>query len=254
MKSKLRLKLKDVDDIIKNTSYEKKIELAQFCIDSALKTSKRQCVAFSGGKNSLVVLHMVLQKKNDVIVLFNNTTNEMPETLKYVRWLAKEWKLNFYEVKPETNFWKIVDKYGFPHHRRYYNKKPKCCYYLKIKPAEAFYKEHGVDCVFTGISAYESRVRKICAVKQGMLYKNKKYLKAYPIIFWSDDDVWKYIEENNLPVNPAYKKYKINRIGCIACTGFINWQKKMQKINPRLYEYVMRKMGQSLIIKEEDIK
>jgi len=238
------LKIGDVEDIVKNTPYEKKLELAKFCIDEALKNSKRPCVAFSGGKNSLVVLHMVLQKKPDVMVVFNNTTNEMAETLKYVRWLAKEWNLNFHEIRPETNFWRVVERYGFPHHNRYYNKEPKCCYYLKTKPADKFYREKEVDCVFTGISAYESRVRKLWAAKQGMLYKSKHYLKAYPVIFWNEKDIWRYISEHGLPVNPAYEKYGIDRIGCIACTGFIGWQEKMLKINPRLYRFVMRKMGQ----------
>ena len=243
-------KLKDVENILDNTPYDKKLELAQFCVDEALKVSKNPCIAFSGGKNSLVVLHMVIKKNPDVMVLFNNTTNEMPETLKYVRWLAKEWELNFYEVRPNTNYWKIVEKYGFPHHNRYYNKEPKCCYYLKKKPAEKFYKEHNIDCVFTGISAYESRVRKIWAATQGMFYKSKNWLHTYPIMFWSEEDVWAYIKENDLPVNPAYEKYGIDRTGCIACTGFIGWQEKMLKVNPKLYEYVMRKMGQTLLIEE----
>jgi len=230
--------------------YEKKLDIAQFTVETALNKAKRPCVAFSGGKNSLVVLHMVLQHKSDVMVLFNNTTNEMPETLKYVRWLAKEWNLNLYEVRPETNYWKVVEKYGFPHHNRWY-KKAKCCYYLKEKPAKNFYIKNEVDCIFTGISGVESRVRKINTAKRGFLYTvkldDKRVLKANPLAVWTDRDVWRYIEENNLPVNPAYEKYDLDRTGCIACTGFIGWQEKMRRINPRLYEYVMRKMGQTTL-------
>ena len=37
-----------------------------------------------------------------------------------------------------------------------------------------------------------------------------------PIIDWSDRDVWEYIEDQNIPVNPLYK-CGWSRVGCIGC-------------------------------------
>lgn len=40
-------------------------------------------------------------------------------------------------------------------------------------------------------------------------------IQLSPIIDWSDNEVWDYINRNNLPINPEYKQSK--RIGCIVC-------------------------------------
>jgi phosphoadenosine phosphosulfate reductase len=238
----------------KDKPLEEKIELSHRVIEMALSKSRRPAVAFSGGKNSLVVLHMVLQHKPDVAVVFNNTTNEFPETLKFVRQIAEEWDLNFHEVKPKLNFWQVVKKYGFPSTSRWYDKEPKCCKYLKTRPAAKFYKEKRIDCVFTGISAFESRVRLLWLMHAGMIYEVKneggvryRFTKVAPIGFWTNVDVWRYIEQHNLPVNPAYKKYGIDRIGCMVCTGHLRWKEQLHKVSPVLYRKVMHMMGYSVL-------
>jgi phosphoadenosine phosphosulfate reductase len=233
---------------------EKKVELSKKVIEYALKRSEKPCVAFSGGKNSLVVLHMVLQYNPDVTVLYNNTRNEFPETVKFVRELAKAWNLNFHEVKPDTNFWAIVKKYGYPHVQRYKYKEPKCCKYLKNRPAALFYKENGIDCVFTGISAYESRARLLFLIKEGLVYKVKRLgdvrytlLKVAPVGHWTDKDIWEYIRKNELPVNPAYEKYGIDRVGCRICTGHLGWREQLKKVCPAIYRKIMMDMGQMVL-------
>ncbi len=40
-------------------------------------------------------------------------------------------------------------------------------------------------------------------------------ITLYPIVDWSDQDVWDYIKKHNLPINPEYKH--CNRVGCIIC-------------------------------------
>jgi phosphoadenosine phosphosulfate reductase len=40
-------------------------------------------------------------------------------------------------------------------------------------------------------------------------------LTLYPIIDWTDENVWDYIKKHKLPINPEYKENK--RIGCLVC-------------------------------------
>lgn len=80
-----------------------KIRFAQGTIAQSLAVCRRRpAVAFSGGKDSLVLLHMVREQRPDVAVVYGNTGVEYPECVKFSRWLAREWNLNFHEAKPGT--------------------------------------------------------------------------------------------------------------------------------------------------------
>jgi len=80
-----------------------KIRFAQGTIAQSLAVCRRRpAVAFSGGKDSLVLLHMVREQRPDVAVVYGNTGVEYPECVKFSRWLAAEWNLNFHEAKPGT--------------------------------------------------------------------------------------------------------------------------------------------------------
>lgn len=51
-----------------------------------------------------------------------------------------------------------------------------------------------------------------------------------PLINWVDDDIWKYIAEEKIPLNPLYE-CGFNRVGCIGCpmTGFKGRTKEFER-------------------------
>ena len=258
-------------DRLRNLPYEKKLEMSHEIIQEALSKFQRYAVAFSGGKDSLVVLHLLRQYKPDILTVFVNTRVEMPETIKYIKQLIKDWNLNFVELRGKYTFWDIVRKYGLPatrflsEHRIQLAKKglakyegaPKCCWYLKEEPAIKFFHKKHIQCVFFGITWDESYNRKWAIIRKGTLFyhTSHRHYKCYPIAYWSTLDVWRYIEENNLPVNPAYDK--VDRVGCITCTAYIGWEKDMAKLYPGLYRKICSMLGVNLItdyIDDEDDK
>jgi len=203
-------------------------------------------VSCSFGSCSIVVLHMALQVKPDIKVVFNNTGVEYPETYAYRTLLKEEWNLNLIETKPEKSFWECVEEYGFPLIRSTGNRKnhfkPRCCIFLKEKPMAKACKEFGIEASMTGLRCAESGVRMYTLAQRGQAYHTKKWgslWRFHPIGFWSHKQVWDYLETHKIPINEIYSKGK-DRSGCMPCTGFLHWEKQLAKANLKMYRYVQK--------------
>lgn len=239
-------------ETMKNKPLEEKIEYSLSLIKKVFQDHNplRCCVACSFGKDSIVMLHLVRQINPNVKVIFSNTGVEFRETIQFKDFIVKEWNLNYTELKPIKTFWQCVEEYGFPdlrylsEQRKKKQKKgtPKCCYYLKEKPAFDFYRQNGIKAVFVGLTWDESYTRRWRIIRYGDYYysKKKRIYTVLPIAYWNTDEVWQYVRDHNLPINPAYEKYGVDRIGCITCTGYIGWKKEMARLYPKLYKKIMK--------------
>ena len=221
---------------------------------------KHIAIACSFGKDSITILHMALKYDSNILVLFNNTKCEFPETIKYKNMLKELWNLNLIEVPPLKTFWQCITEYGLPTVRKSGGKgsnSPKCCYYLKEKPAMLSYKKYGIIAILTGITADENINRKLLIARYngsnqekdevrfcGQRYyaKTQGLWKYHPIAYWTEKDVWNYIKRNNIPINPVYTKWNgiYNRCGCLPCTAYLDWEKKLPKSHPKLYRKLKR--------------
>lgn len=66
-------------------------------------------VAFSGGKDSTALLHLVRQLYPDVPAVFCDTGLEFPEIKQFVRQTE-----NVTILRPDMSFKKVIEKYGYP--------------------------------------------------------------------------------------------------------------------------------------------
>lgn len=177
-------------------------------------------VAFSGGKDSCVILDLVKRAGVKFSAHLNITTVGPPEVLKFVR-------QNYPEVtmeKPKISMKKLIEKKGILPTRlaRY------CC---------AEFKERGGigRFVVTGVRHAESvRRRKWKLIEPCRQPNGKRYI--HPIIEWSDDEVWEYIKTYKVPYCSLYDE-GFKRIGCVCCP-FAGEQKKRQDIKrwPNIYK------------------
>lgn len=207
-------------------------------------------VAFSGGKDSEVVLYLCLQQKPDIEVIFHNSGVEYPETLSIIKRLKSEWNLNLKITHPLTTFWEIADRYGLPYGSIRGNsmgRKIRCCYHLKEKPMYRALIENGWLAYFAGVTAIESSTRMFTARDKGICFLHKHWdvYKIYPILWWNEEEVWEFIKENNLPYNELYDK-GMTRTGCMTCTAYKDWEKRMSVYNPKLYKMLKERMDKQL--------
>ena len=89
-----------------------------------------------------------------------------------------------------------------------------CCSIRKVGPLARALSE--LDCWITGVRRDQSPTR-ADAPKLGWDEKHELW-KASPLADWTDDDVWAYVRERELPVNPLHGRGYAS-IGCTHCTA-----------------------------------
>lgn len=95
-------------------SLEQKIDHSLFTIETFLARLNGQCyVAFSGGKDSTVLLDLVRRIDKTIPAVFVNTGNEYPDIVYFVRKLKAQ-GYNIIELHPEHKPKQVWEKYGFP--------------------------------------------------------------------------------------------------------------------------------------------
>ena len=189
----------------------------------ALNPEDGYFVGFSGGKDSQVLLDLVKRAGVKYKAHYNVTTIDPPENVRFIRQYYPE--VHF--IHPRQTFIKLIEKRGLPtaFHRF-------CCEELKEKTGAG-------NVVLTGVRADESTKRSKyneVAIKSNRVehadrskkhtieeieqnehrcIKGKDAIMIYPILNWTESEVWQYIADNHLPHNPCYEI--AGRVGCMFC-------------------------------------
>ena len=193
-------------------------------------------VTTSGGKDSSVCVELAIRAGIPFEVMHNHTTADAPETVYFVRDEFKRLEamgikctLNkpVYKGAP-TSMWSLIPQKLMPPTRlvRY------CCSVLKEQGGAGRFISTGVRWdESTSRKANRGIYEKIASEKtqriilnndnddRRMLFENCR-LKAKrvvnPIIDWTDDDVWGFIQDAKIPINPLYGE-GFCRVGCVGC-------------------------------------
>lgn len=185
----------------RTSSFRRKVEQAQEIIRDALERMASPYIAFSAGKDSTVVLHLVRSIAPDTVAVWSDDEWNLPETIALVeqtpnlhriaaRVQHAEWFTSWDTDEPDLPVGTIwVDA-----------------------PAndglQTFAKMQGYDGAFIGLRADENSRRRVHLRKFSTLYfaANHNVWQCNPIAWWSVQDVWAYIHSHQVPYNLAYDK------------------------------------------------
>jgi len=204
------------------------------------------------GKDSMVVLYLARLEVPNIAVIFNNTGVQYRETYAFKKQIAEAWNLNLIETKPTKTLWQVAKERGLQDGTKKGHNA--CCYYLKDKPNQLTMKEHGFSHAFTGLTVLESRMRMFTACQKGQSYYAKRYgfWKIHPVMFWTPQEVWDFSNRVQIPVNPAYEKYKLERLGCVPCTSHKFWRRQLAKTNPKMYRFIQENFFHQRLLEVEN--
>ena len=168
---------------------------------------EKVAVAWSGGKDSTTVLHLIRQEFKKVIipVVFIDTSVKFKEIYSFRDKLAKEWNLNLIIVKNEEALKTI----------KIAQNKEECCYLLKTIPLREAITSHGWQALITAVRWDEQEARKNETYFSPR--ENPPHTRIHPILHFRELDIWAYIRKYNIPYCELYHK-GYRSLGCEPCT------------------------------------
>jgi sulfate adenylyltransferase subunit 2 len=165
-------------------------------------------------------------------MIYIDTSRHFPEMYEFRDWCAEEWNLDLIVARndealeagcsPETD-------------------KLNCCTLLKTQALKDCIAEHGWQALLLGIRRDEHGIRakeRYFSPRDQQFqwdYENQPpelwdqytsqadeetHIRVHPLLHWREVDIWRYIQRENLPVNPLYfardgKRYR--SLGCQPC-------------------------------------
>jgi len=189
--------------------YKKRIKQAREYVSRCLAASYKPCVSFSGGKDSSVLLSMVIEQRPDAMVVMYDSGAEFPETFDIIEQTEKRLGITIYILEPEMSMLELkayADVNG-PIHISEYKR------VLIEDPSRRIATEYGCDMFFIGLRKQESNYRlfALARMKEPYYYSEKmKFFMAYPLMNLKGEDVYAYIAESRLPLHPYYTDPRIH--------------------------------------------
>ncbi|MDD4951850.1 MAG: phosphoadenosine phosphosulfate reductase family protein [Desulfovibrionaceae bacterium] len=190
---------------------EHKVARTRRLLSAFLDRARRVAVAWTGGKDSGVVLWLwrgLLAEHGlgPARALCVDTGLKFPEVVALRGRLARDWGLDLVVARPD------VDIAAYPAAED----KVACCRELKIAPLKRAVADLGLEVLLTGLRRDEhpSRAKREFQEQR----RDPDHLLAHPILDWTEMDVWAFITGQGLPYCGLYDQ-GYRSLGCAPCTA-----------------------------------
>jgi phosphoadenosine phosphosulfate reductase len=199
-------------DELNNAFNNAQIEvLLEYLLNNQTKVS---ALSSSFGAEDQVLTHMLLQIDKNANI-FTLDTGRLP----YETYSVMDATNLKYGIKIDVYFPKDEDvealykEQGINGFYESIENRKRCCGVRKIEPLKRALKKY--DFWITGLRASQSVTREDMQLFE--YDKGNDVIKVNPLINWSEQDVWDYINKNNVPFNKLHVQ-GYPSIGCAPCT------------------------------------
>lgn len=228
-------------DLFGKTKHEKALEMLR-----EFEPEEGYYLAFSGGKDSIVIKELAKQSGVKFDSHYSITTVDPPELTRFI----KEHHADVERHAPDMNMWDLIAKKKMPPTRivRY------CCAELKEEGGNGRFVITGVRWAESArrkntrksveFDTYGSQAKKAKANREkfnlmndndekrrmleNCIVKGKHILN--PIVNWEDYEVWEFINHFKIPYCKLYDE-GFKRLGCIGCpnSGTVGMERDFKK-------------------------
>lgn len=225
-----------------------------FVIRETMARFKKPCVLWSTGKDSTAMLGLIRDAFGSIPfpVIHIDTGFKFPEMYSFRDNLAKEWKLDLKIAKSpflgkmsskthskldcctilktdalkncitKNGFDSVIvsirrDEHGIRGYERYMSPRDHDFKWNIVKE-KAGEKQGSGDSDFEAMQDTELAGWGLFETDFG---ENCSHVRVHPILHWTEQDVWNYIKEKNIPINPLYfsrNGKRFRSLGCMPCT------------------------------------
>lgn len=184
---------------------EEKLHLA-ISLMRSVNAVRNYTMAFSGGKDSVVMELLAIEAGIAVPKVYNCTTIDPEGTISFCQ------KHGCKISRNKETFLDLVQRKGMPTMFKRH-----CCKELK--------ERYIADYLFVGIRRSESvkRTKRYTCFEDSYQYsKNVVSSRFFPLLFFNDEDISYVVNKYSLEMHPLYYDYRHNfcverRLGCIGC-------------------------------------
>lgn len=213
--------------------FNRLVERTTQIIADALNAVKKPYIAFSGGKDSHVVLHLARSINPNIPALTGYDDWHLPETLDLInatpnltKIAATIWHSDFFTSYPDGK------PESLPENAVWFDA-------VKNSRIAPYAKSQGFDCCLLGLRKAEATYRRLHLCSKGTFFfcRSHQMFECNPIADWRVEDVWAYLLSKDVAYNKAYDKLTAMNIPLEA-----------QRVGPFAVEKVLG-FGQLAILK-----
>jgi phosphoadenosine phosphosulfate reductase len=181
----------------------------------ALGNYEKISLASSFGAEDVTLIDMIAKIKPDAHVFTLDTGRLNAETYDVIAKVQQKYpQLNLRIMFPQAEAVEpMVSAKGINLFYDSVENRKQCCYIRKVEPLGRATK--GLDAWITGLRRDQTANRSTMEAVE--LDSDRNIAKINPLIDWTNEDVWQYIHQNEVPYNALHDQ-NFPSIGCAPCT------------------------------------